>query len=325
MKDYLFNLIKKIVKPIILFTRLFRLEYLWIIRCLKYNNWNKQKNTELYNLLIICHVLEKGLTMPNRRLGFGYDRVREVLSHCNHCIDKYGVNCIEIQAALNDLYEYSMVHKESNFELPKDIQNGLELILKRRSSKSLVNSYQFTNTSFFKPYSCFTEFAYSRHTCRHYSEKPVDLKTIGKCIKVAQTAPSACNRQSTRVYVIADENMKTIVRQYQNGSRGFGEYADKFLLITFDQNAWDIRQERSGFIDAGIFTMNLLYALHEEHIAACTLNAHFSSKQLYNFYNEIPINRNEMPVLFIAIGYAPESFSIARSERKNTSEIYTII
>ena len=325
MKSELIKLIKPLVKNIILTKRLLVEELPWFIRCVKYNNWSDDKDTDLYTLLIISHVLEKGLTMPRRRLGFGYDRVREVLAHCRKCIENYGADNVEIQAALNDLGEYNSVHKSEGFDLPSDIQQGLDEILQFHSVSREDKSLQFSKENFFCGYRNFTEFAKSRHTCRHYSEDPVELSTIEECIKIAQTAPSACNRQGTKVYILASENAKKVVRKYQNGSRGFGEYADKFILITADQHAWDIRQIKSGFIDAGIFTMNLLYAFHEKHIAACTLNAHLSSKQLRSFYKELPIKQNEVPVLFLSIGYPPESFTVAKSTRKKVNDIITVL
>lgn len=318
-------MIRVLVRRVIYLFRLLLEEFTWIIRCVKYNNGATDKYVDLYSLMVISHVLEKGLTMPNRRLGFGQERVRQVLELCQKCIDKYGANSIEVQSTLNDLDEYNRVHQENQFKLPSDIQDSLENILEHRMSNEKINSMCFTPITFFKECSTFSEFAFSRHTCRSYSDKPVDIEKIIKCVKVAQTAPSACNRQSTHVYIISSEKYKNVVRLFQNGSRGFAEYADKFILLTTDQYAWDIRQEKSGFIDVGIFAMNLLYAFHEEHICACTLNAHLYHKQLKKFYNEIPIRKSEVPVLFMSIGNANENFLIARSERKETKEVYTVL
>lgn len=313
--------LKSPIRAIILFFRILPQEFYWVIRIIKYNNWSKNKDADLDTLLIISHVLEKGLTMPNRRLGFGQNRVKEVIAHCNKCINRYGAECAEVQFALNDLHEYDHVHKTNCFKLPDDIQKELDNILLNHQIEKYTGSLEFTKSTFFKNCNSFTEFAKSRHTCRHYSSEPVKIEILQQCIELAQTAPSACNRQGTKVYIIASEKGKSIVRKYQNGSRGFGEYADKFILITADQYAWDIRQIKSGLIDAGIFTMNLLYALHEQHIAACTLNAHLNAKQLAEFYKELPICQNELPVIFIAIGNVPDKFSVARSGRKQTNDI----
>ena len=48
------------------------------------------------------------------------------------------------------------------------------------------------------------------------------------------TAPSACNRQYVRVHSVGDIEMKKAILSLQNGNRGFGENADKLLVVTAD-------------------------------------------------------------------------------------------
>lgn len=317
--------IRTIARRIILAFKMLKDEMYWYFRCTKYNNVNHTQEADLSSLLVTSHVLEKGITMPNRRLGFGYDRVREVLKFCNHCINLYGNEHNEIQSSITDLHDYLAIHKDASYVLPKDITKGIEELQKYRLSKDGISSYFFSKESFFSPYTSFSSFAQSRHTCRHYSDKPVEIERIVRCIQLAQSAPSACNRQSTRVHIISSEPGKKTVLKYQNGSRGFGQYADKFILITAEQNAWEVRQAKSAYIDAGIFTMALLYALHEERICACTLNAHIYHNQINEFYKEIGIPKSEIPIVFISIGNAPDNFVVAKSERLNINKIFDVL
>lgn len=86
------------------------------------------RESALASLMITCHVLEKGITMPNRRLGFGYDRVRQIVERCHDIIKRYGSKSIELQSALADLRQYYDIHQEASFRLPADIvSNILEL------------------------------------------------------------------------------------------------------------------------------------------------------------------------------------------------------
>lgn len=141
-------MIRVLVRRVIYLFRLLLEEFTWIIRCVKYNNGATDKYVDLYSLMVISHVLEKGLTMPNRRLGFGQERVRQVLELCQKCIDKYGANSIEVQSTLNDLDEYNRVHQENQFILPSDIQDSLENILEHRMSNEKINSMCFTPYNF---------------------------------------------------------------------------------------------------------------------------------------------------------------------------------
>ena len=56
-------------------------------------------------------MLEKGLTMPNRRLGFGQQRVRNIIKYVNEYIREYNAKPVQVQATLNDLAEYLSIHK----------------------------------------------------------------------------------------------------------------------------------------------------------------------------------------------------------------------
>lgn len=300
-------------------------ELYWFNRCIRFNNSSHSKDADLSTLLVISHVLEKGITMPNRRLGFGYERVRLVIDKCSNCISKYGNEPLEIQSALTDLNDYLSIHNDASFKLPEDIVESIKSLLGYKNTDNSSSWSSFTPNSFFRKCDSFGDFADSRHTCRYFSSEPVDISVIINCIKIAQRSPSACNRQSTKVHIITTNKAKEIVLKYQNGSRGFGQDADKFLLITAEQSAWDIKQSKSAYIDAGLFTMTLLYALHENKVCACTLNAHIYSNEINNFYREIGIPKSEIPIVFIAIGNAKDNFLIAKSERVDLKSIYSIM
>lgn len=320
-----YHLIREIAKRVLFSSHLFSEELYWFNRCIKYNNSDHSKEADLSSLLVTSHVLEKGITMPNRRLGFGYERVRLVIEKCRFCISKYGSESNEIQSAITDLCDYLAIHEKESFQLPEDIITGIRKLEKFRANNKTSSWMLFTPDTFFKECSSFEDFTNSRHTCRYYAQEPVEIEKVVDCIRIAQTAPSACNRQSTRVYIISSKEAKQVVLKYQNGTRGFGQDADKFLLVTAVQSAWDIKQSKSAFIDAGMFTMTLLYALHEKKICACTLNAHIYGKRLKDFYREIGISKSEIPIVFIAIGNATDKFLIAKSARLDKDSIYSIL
>lgn len=297
----------------------------WFLRDLTQSSITHSKSSCMAGLLIDSHVLEKGITMPERRMGFGLDKVRNLLIACNNCIIQYGAGSVEVQSTLDDFYEYLMIHKLNGYHLPEDIEIEIRNIIKYRKSKSERVNLHITRKQLFPTCSSFEEFAHSRRTCRYFCADTIDTEVVKHCIDVAMTAPSACNRQSTRVKIIASDDLKEFVLNLQNGNRGFGRTADKVLLITSIQSAWDMKHRMTACVDGGIFTMNLLYALHASHIAACTLNAHFSPAQWKQIQQRLNIDKAEFPIVLIAIGNAPEELMIARSSRLKTEDIYTIL
>lgn len=323
------DIYKKLI-PSNLYVLLKRIKYSFKMRpILRYNKkrnlyysieMHQEKCSCLANLMILTHVLQKGITMPNRRLGFGYDRVRSVIKQSNMIINKWGYNSIELQSALADLNQYKMIHDNADYILPKDIDDGICSLLNYLTLKD-ENCYSISKEEYFKPYSDFAEFANSRHSIRWYSAESVDINIIKNAIELAQTAPSACNRQATRVKIISSPEAKKLCCSLQNGNRGFGEMADKWLLITTEMSAWSCNYIHAGYIDAGIFIMNLLYALHYNGLVACTLNAHLTPVQSEQLQKKLGYPPTESPVAFIAIGRPTDSFMVPKSRRMDVNDI----
>ena len=279
------------------------------------------KQTSLAGLLVTSHVLEKGITMPERRLGFGFERVRAIIRRCNSIIRQWGADYVEVQAALIDLKQYLDIHREANYELPDEIRKGIEKLVTKIAIED-ENCFAITKEEYFKPTTDFFEFAYSRHSVRWFASTPVDDDKLLNAIKLAQTAPSACNRQATHVKIISSPEAKKLCCSLQNGNRGFGHKADKWLLVTTDLHDWSQSTALSmGYIDAGIFTMNLLYSLHHYGLVACTLNAHLDIDNYKKLQKGLNLRESEIPVVFIVVGNPTDSFMIPKSRRLHVEDI----
>jgi len=283
---------------------------------------NQKEN--LAELMVANHVLEKGITMPERRLGFGYERVRSIIAKCRRYIREYTANHIEIQSSIDILNQFYKIHTEEKFTLPDDIVNGIQKLSKHKIYET-NSCFETSKAEYFAPTDNFKDFAHSRHSVRWYSDEHISDESLINAVHLAQTAPSACNRQGIRVYIITSQDKKEEVLKLQNGNRGFGHRADRLLLITADMGYWKCDQKTSAFLDAGIFTMNLLYALHYYKICACTLNAHLTIKKRKNLKRIVGYSASEIPVVFIAIGNATDRFMITGSQRVEPKTIYKIV
>lgn len=296
-----------------------------IKRELSYSNsivWDK--TSRLSGLLVSSHVLEKGITMPECRLGFGKERVNSIIRQCKECIKDYGSDNLEIQAAIADLVQYRNLHIKENYKMPTEVVEEIDA-LEKELNLSDENCYNEKKDCYFKIASDFKEFAWQRHAVRWYSGKKVSKEKLLDAIQLAQSAPSACNRQSVRVRIIEDKlAIDKICSSIQNGCRGFGEKADKWLLVTSDQRCWSGSETSLAYVDGGIFVMNLLYALHYYEIGACPLNALLEAKKEKELQDLIKYNPAEIPILFIAIGDLPDQFMIAKSRRLRVDEIYSL-
>lgn len=298
----------------------------WDKRALLYADISRTREAKEALLLAEGHVLEKGIAMPNRRLGFGYEKVRSLINHCKEWLNEYGEVTDALMYSIDDLVEYYNIHDDNGFDLPDDIVKGIKELQSKKQSRFEPAVYFADKSSLFSEYKNFEQLAHQRHSIRNYSDEPVDVKRVLKAVELAQTAPSACNRQGVRVKIVENKAVLKKVLDIQNGNRGFGHLADKIILLTFEQGAIEYEHRAAGYIDVGIFAMNLLYALHVQGICACTLNAHLSIDQMAELRNCIGFKESEIPVLFILIGNAPnEPICINASKRLSLDYICKVI
>ncbi|SMO96765.1 nitroreductase family protein [Gracilimonas mengyeensis] len=262
------------------------------------------------------HVVEKGLTMPKTRYGFGKERIRKLCGKCKEYILKFGDSDSQVKHAVSVLREYVDFHEEVGYQLDADL---LEDIFEVRNLIEIVNSKQIktTRSEYFsnvrKP---FKEFSNSRSSLRNYSKVDIPKEKIVDILDLCRNTPSACNRQAYRVNVYTEKSLIQKILKKQGGNRGFGHLANKLLIVTCDLNMYfNVSERNQAFIDGGIYAMNLLYSLHYHEVAACILNCSHTPKKDKELRKLCMINESEVFIAMIACGIPPEEFSIASSKK----------
>ena len=291
-------------------------------------NWNfrsllatdDDSDSILKRILLRYHVIEKGLTMPERRNGFGKEVLMGLISDIKLYIEKYGETNEQIHVAIGVVAEYLRVHEEQGGELDNNVMSLIKSFLSEHHSPATRQKEMDKDEYFSANDKPFDVFSQSRHSLRHF-EGVVDNEKLDQAFQLAQNAPSACNRQATRVRVISDKEIITKIFSIQRGNRGFGHLADKLLVLTTDMRYWEIKTCFGGYVDTGIYAMNLLYSLHFHEIGACPLNACFTPAEEKEIRKIIGLPDYENLVLFIAIGGVPRRFSLANAHRYNANTI----
>lgn len=284
------------------------------------DNPNKIKG----HLTILYHIVEKGLTMPETRLGFGTKIIFDLIDLCNlYILNNYDTKDPVFDHSVKVLNEYLRFHELNRYSIGINIIEKVKNISFAANINTYSNQKEFSNIEFFKDHqSSFDKFCKSRHTSRSFVKKNVPVNIINKCIELANESPSACNRQPTRVYIIRNRQKITGILELQNGNRGFGHLADFLLVITSDISVLQSMNERNEpFFNSGLFSMTLIYALHFYEIGACLLNWSSSDTNDCKLRTLIEIPDNEVITVIIACGYLPDKFKIASSPRLKIAEI----
>lgn len=272
------------------------------------------------------HVIEKGLTMKDRRLGFGKVKLLQLTRNCQLFIDKFGLTDVQVLQALSIITEYKELHDSENYDLDPEIDQAINTLLDKFENIKASGQREFMNGQYFgNEYTSFSDFALSRSSVRNYIDKEVPVEVIKDAIKLARTTPSACNRQSIRAHVYTKPEVIQKILDIQGGNRGFGHLTNKLIVITAEIGLFHGVYEINGpWIDGGMFAMNLIYALHDKKVATCPLNCNISPSKDKMLRKVCDINDSETFMVMISCGYVPDHFKAPFSRRYPVEDIMTV-
>lgn len=326
IKKYLPNLVLiklRYLKNNLELARIFYYDFKRFRRVMNYEDKDKLE----YNLLINTHIIEKGLSHNHIKFNFGKVPLQRLVEQMNEYRKYTDYNNEIYQNALSTLKEYYRIHKENNQSTEYlEKKAGLELIDEIKNSKSNFGGSFSENNTHSLDTGDFKKIAFSRHTIREFDHnKPLDYSKVNEAISIASKSPSACNRQSAQVLII--RNKKTIEKllKVQGGFRGY-DIPDCLLITVDDLAAYSSASDRNmGYVDGGLFTMSLLYALEYENIGACTLNTSFSLKKENDVRKVLNLDSGFGFITFIAVGNKREINKIAKSHRLPTDHFMKVL
>lgn len=311
-------------------------KYFWFIKAYKYDltrYWTfsrsngKDTSTKLAAKIIIqYHIIEKGLTMPQPRLGFGKDII---ISLCNSCLDYiklYNTENEQLIAGLQVILEYENFHIIQNYTLDESVVDNISKVKKIVPYLSASFQKAITKNEYFKnSHSSFQSFSNSRASVRNYLDEDIPVERILKALELARNTPSACNRQGCRTYLLTSKENINDILVIQGGNRGFGHLANKLILICGEIGVFgEVSERNQVYIDGGMYAMNLLYSLHYFEIGACILNCSLSPEKDIILRKLCRIHESEVLIAMIVCGIPPDSFKIANSKRYNLEITNTI-
>lgn len=277
-------------------------------------------------IIMTYHVVEKGLTMPNRRFVFGRSVLNNLVDRIERYVGLYGDDDKQVRHAIGVIRAYVAMN-ETCEKKPEDesFWNKLLHFLEKYPNIRLSTQPHVTKDEFYSRKNApFSEFARARHTLRHYADKELPLDRVRSAVEIATSTPTACNRQHCHVYCVSDKSIIASVLAVQGGSRGFGHLADKLLIVVADLEDAAIPQERNDvYINGGMFLMNLAYSLFYEEISHCILNWSRNPEDDIEVRRLLPIKPSEEIIAMLTCGETPEEFDVAASPKKTVDEIFT--
>jgi len=163
----------------------------------------------------------------------------------------------------------------------------------------------------------FLELVRSRKSIRSYKPNTVEKEKLDRILEAGRLAPSACNKQPWRLFVI--DSPEGIARMKPVYDRDWFVSAPVILVVCRDnRNVWIRNDGRDyGDVDAAIIMDHIILAATELDLGTCWIGA-FNRKIAHEV---LELSDDYEPLLMTPLGYPAES---GRTKvRKQLSEIIT--
>ena len=279
-------------------------------------------------IIFRCHAIEKGLSLRNVKPGFGVEKMNQLIS----AIQRYWILYKEDKNTV----AFAMSIVDAYFEFQEN-NNTLDDVLKERYTKLKAQLGDVIIPSKLKggallvlkdeifshaniPYK---EFVMSRHSIRSFTGEPIDEELLRKALEIAEYTPSACNRQPWRNYVYTNKEHVETILTLQTGARQFLKEVGALIIVTSSSAYFYSTEVHQPYLNGGMYSMNLIFALHSLGLGTIPLNMGLSDDKIKAIKECGQILDMDIPVLMIAVGVLPEKFSIAASRRFSYKD-YTI-
>jgi nitroreductase len=273
------------------------------------------------------HRLEKGLIMRPRRDVFALAYIEEtVLAYKRAVEETQGAAGAEVCWARDvlDAYFEACASDELIDRLRTDF----------RAIPKLSTDCLPDRAKAFRPYSRklddpipvsyadLLKLAARRRSVRWFEQKPVPRELIEKAVLLAGLSPSACNRQPFEFRFFDDPKLIAKVAGLPGGTVGFHE---NFPLIGVVLGSlahyYDEKDRHLIYVDGGLATMGLVYALETLGLGTCCINWPDIEEDETRAAQVLGLKPYERPVMFLAVGYPDPKGLVPYSEKKPVSQL----
>lgn len=277
-----------------------------------------------YYLTKHYHIIEKGLALPSPKPGFGQPKILNILKMAKLYEDTYGEDKL-ILSINKALIAYLDFHKDKGYKLPTDFHSTLTSYLGRKDLSPATAEgglkLKSKNSLLNLDLQSFNDFVKGRHSVRDFSSEEVSNEILASIISIAQYTPSVCNRQAWRAHCYSNPNQIKKILAMQNGNTGFTDSINKLIIVTGDAKGFSKNESNQIYIDGGMFSMSLLYAIHSAGLGACPLNTCVYFKQELKIKSIANIPPNERVIMMIAVGSLKDRFQVAYSARNPLNQV----
>ena len=286
-------------------------------------NYRSKKNYNLALLKRNIHRIEKGLVMRPRKDDFAAEYIIQTVKlfscQCKHCTFDMKKWTYDV------LTEYFsvVIHQNINIITAYDIYLQITLEDNDVCSHLAMKPYKLSDRKN-NPvdYEQLKMLCLYRKSVRSFLAIQVEIEKLEQAIKIASLAPSACNRQPFKYFVMRKPEVAREVAKLAMGTSGFVNEINCLIAVVGDLSCFDMPYDRHLiYIDSSLSTMQLLLAFETLGLSSCVLNWPDISKKDKIISSKLNLKNYEKVVFLIAVGYANPEALTPFSCKKNVLEL----
>ncbi|PMO57021.1 hypothetical protein BCT07_13470 [Vibrio breoganii] len=269
-------------------------------------------------ICVLYHAIEKGLSLRESQKGFGKEKILKLLELTKKYKALQGDEELLVTCK-NVLLAYcARQEKNIDADLRQKIENS-ELFNMEFSEK--VNGGVESLTPNELDFDLYRNFALTRKSVRNFNKDEIEYSDLEDAIEVSRYTPSVCNRQPWNSYIYTNSGEITEALSFQNGNRGFGEQVKGLIVVTGERKKfWHAIERNQVYVDGGMFSMSIVYALHAKNLSSCCLNLNMSARKEEALKSHLNIPASEALIMMIAVGKAATDAQVAVSSRFSTNK-----
>ena len=289
---------------------------------------DNKKEILMARIIRFVHAIEKGLSIEDPRAGFGYEKIQTMYGWIKEYLALGDVDRTCIYMAADALVAYLAYHEAIGFTSDKikeitSITTELKKIKEKDKAEGVFGGVLTVEKKDMTFESSDVEKLFkTRHSVRQFSKEPIPESLIEKAIGLAQTAPSACNRQAARTYVTDAKRFTNLYPENLQGAGGFIENCDKVIMITGKISAYEEYEYKQFVVTAGIFAGYLTLALHGLGLGACVVQRSIRPDKTWaEFCQKSGVPSDEQLICLVTVGNMKEKTVVPLSKRFDTHKI----
>ena len=268
-----------------------------------------------YDIVLLAHTVEKGLSVKTPRPKFGKAKIMSMLS----MLDEYsfGWPLFPVEKSYGCLNAYLAWHIDRNIELDSEIKSKIQSYLDRCKRENITRKGGVKVISGSAHFDSAKDLLGGRYSSRQFLPEVVSNEKLELIASLVRRTPSQCNRQSARIHFYSDKNQIDELLRLQGGAEGFREDVYNLFVISSEISAWSGYKARSqAYVDGSLMAMQVLNACHIAKLGCCPLNLAVSNKKELKIIKVGDISGGERLIMMIAFGNIEErEFLAATSER----------